>query len=50
MPDGAHLMVTDSFVADRLKRVYKGNPIEPDVPTGSDADEVAAKWIEQQCR
>ena len=49
MPDGALLTVTVSFVADRLHKIHEGEPIEPDVATGTGADDVAKAWIEQQC-
>jgi hypothetical protein len=49
MPDGAYLVVTETFVRDRTGRDYRG-AIIPDEPTkDSDVEQAAIRWIEGQC-
>ena len=49
MPDGAYLVVTETFVRDRTGRDYRG-AIIPDEPTrDSDAEPAGVRWIEGQC-
>jgi len=49
LSDGAHLVVTESLVADRMGKVYSGT-IQPDTAAGAEGAEEAAKgWIEGQC-